>query len=230
MSLSDREKMVITFLKRKVPPKKIADELGMSLRDVYKIKGKKFGKNKAELTNELKAVKLYTVGKLPVEVAIKLRIPLDEALQYYLKYNDTDFHLGEFGKAYHMVKGQGQLKELLDICEAMKMENMTAKDMVNAYQMHGDLAEMEDRLLVLARETEFYKGKKNIVLSELDQAETKLTRINSNIQVGNAEIARIKNSLQAYNNQNQNNTTYPNQIYPNYYNSGIKWGANVRYY
>src|SRR6476620_5368237 len=116
MSLSDREKMVIRLLKRKVPPKKIADELGMSLRDVYTIKRMKFWENKAEitneLTNELKALKLYSTGKRPVEVAITLRITSDEAMQYYIKYNDM-IHLGEFGNAYHMVKEQGQLKEVI---------------------------------------------------------------------------------------------------------------------
>ena len=72
-----------------------------------------------------------------------------------------------------MVKGQGQLKEVLDICEAMKIESMTVKDMVNAYHMSGELAEMEDRFLVVARDTEVYEGKKNTVLSELEQAETR---------------------------------------------------------
>jgi hypothetical protein len=241
MSLSEREKMVITLLKQKVPPKKVADQLGMSLRDVYRIKREEFGKDKAELTNELEALMLYSTGKKPVQVAITLRIPSDEAMLYCIKYNNL-IHGGEFGNAYQMVKERGQLKELLDICEAMKIERFTVKDMVNASQMSGDLAEMEDRFLVVARDTKFYEDKENTVLRELGQAETKLARINSNIQAANVELARINSNIQAANVElarimnsyqvyyNQNNTTYPNYTYPNYYNSNNKWGANVKYY
>ena len=163
LSWTEKEKTVIQRYKKGVSPKDIAHEVKMSLRDVYKIIKKQFGEKKTELTNEVNAVMLYRrqdKDNMPVaEVAIKLRIPPEEAMQYHIKYNDM-IHLGEFGKVYHMVKGKGELKGLLDICEAMKIENMTVKDMVSAYQMHGDLAEMEDRFLVVARDTEFYERKK----------------------------------------------------------------------
>ena len=45
-----------------------------------------------------------------------------------------------------MVREKGQLKEVINICEAMTIENMTVKDMVNAYQMTYDLAEREDKV------------------------------------------------------------------------------------
>jgi hypothetical protein len=225
LSWAEKEKMVIELYKQGVSPKEIARQLHMSLRDVYSIIRKEFGEKKRELTNELKALILYRQGKMPVEVAIKLRITSDEAIQFYIKYKDL-IHLGKFGKAYHLVKGQGQLKELLDICEAMKIDNLTVKDMVNAYQLSHDLAEMEDRFLTVANDTVVYEGRKNTTLSELDQAETKLTKINSFIQVGNAELTRIKNSIQAYSNQNQINTNM-NYGYSNnnpYYYTGYNYG------
>lgn len=238
LSWAEKKRMVIELYKKYTPTKEIARQLNMSLRDVYAIIKEEFGEKKTELTNELKAVRLYIVGKLPVDAAIRLRIPCDESMQYFIKYNDMN-HLGEFGNAYHMVKGQGQLKEVLDICEAMKIENLTVKDMVNAYQLSHDLAEMEDRFLTVARDTEVYEGRKNTVLSELDEAETKLTRINSNIVVANTELARIKNTFQnlpdvdeqRYANQNNSNSA-PNYNYSNYYPSyytGYNYG-NVRYW
>ena len=85
MNISEREETVNALLKQKVHSKKIADQIGMSLRDVYKIKRKKFGENKVELTNEQKAVRLYSTRKTPVEVVLELNLPCEEATQYYLK-------------------------------------------------------------------------------------------------------------------------------------------------
>ena len=119
-----------------------------------------------------------------------MRITSDEAIQFYIKYKDL-IYLGKFGNAYKLVKGQGQLKEVLDICEAMKIEKLTVTDMVNAYHLADDLAEMEDRFLTIAKHIEEYQGIKNTMLSEIDGANTELTSIKSEIQVAKAELTRI---------------------------------------
>lgn len=231
LSWAEKEKMVIELYKQGVSPKEIAHRLHLSLRDVYKIIKREFGEKKTELTNELKALILYRMGKKPVEVAIKLRIPSEESMQYYIQYKDL-INLGNFGIAYKMVKEK--LKEILIICEAMQRKEVTIGDIIRGFHFADELPEIESmhsaftRTIGALREEldimVFEKQQANNQLNSLiQQAESKLTSINSNIQVGNAELVRIKNSLQAYNNQNQNNTNYYN------YNAGYSNGT-VRYW
>ncbi len=119
LTWSEKEKMVIELQKQGISPKEIARQLHMSLRDVYKILKKEFGEKERELTTELQAIKLYKQKKYPVEVSLKLRIPPEEAIRYYIKYKDM-IYLGKIGENYKVMKGK--LKEISLICDAMRRE------------------------------------------------------------------------------------------------------------
>jgi len=95
--LSEKDKMVIELYKQGTSPKEIAHRIHISLRDVYIIIKKEYGQKETEQTSELRAVKLFDIGKTPVEVVLELNLPSEEVTQYYLKFLDLTY-LGKFGR------------------------------------------------------------------------------------------------------------------------------------
>jgi chaperonin cofactor prefoldin len=236
LSWAEKEKMVIELYKQGVSPKEIAHRLHMSLRDVYKIIKREFGEKKTELTNELKALILYRMGKKPVEVAIKLRIPSEESMQYYIQYKDL-INLGNFRIAYKMVKEK--LKEILIICEAMQRKEVTIGDIIRGFHFADELPEMESMHSAFTRTINGLREELDFVISEKQQANNQLQEVNSFIQQAQArlssiitqrqnaeaELARIN---QSFNYQSQNNNANYTNNNP-YYNTGYNYG-NVRYW
>src|SRR6266542_92175 len=142
----EREKVVIELYKKGISPKEIAHEVKMSLRDVYKIIKKEFRAKEKELTTEHQAIILFLKGKRPVVVALKLRISLDEANQYYIKYIDS-LYLGQFGQDYKYLRGYA--KEVAEVCFAIKNGGLTVKELLDGYHLERDLGQMEERHLYL---------------------------------------------------------------------------------
>lgn len=225
LSWAEKEKMVIELYKQGVFPKEIAHRLRMSLRDIYRILKPELGKKKTELTNELK---LYSIGKRPVEVAIKLRLMSEEASETFIKYKELTY-LGEFGKAYARIKGK--IPEVLTICEAIQRKEITIDNIIRGFHFADELPEMESMHSAFTRTIAGFREELDFVISEklqachqlrevnslIQQAQARLSSIISQKQNAEAELARIKNSLQAYNNQNQNNSKFPNYGYSNNY-------------
>ncbi len=190
-------KMVIKLYKKHTPTKEIASQLNMSLRDVYKIIKKEFGEKDTEQTNELKALKLFRQGKRAVEVAIALRIPSEEAMQYCIKYNDLVW-LGNFQTHYKRVKGN--LKELLEIAHAMREGVLTAGELVQAANMTDTLVEMQSHHLSLSN-----------VVAVLEERKSKLDFEIELLEIKKAELTNT------YTNYNYRNYNYPNNNFTSPY-------------
>lgn len=189
--------MVIDLYKQGVSPKEIARQLHMSLRDVYVILKREFGEKNSELSNELKALKLYrsAAHPKPVEVAIKLRIPLEEANKYYIDYKDSIF-LGKFVDSFNMIKDK--LREAVMICDAIRRGDATMDKIIQGFRIIDDLDDKHDEFRCLVRDVEIVSNKKTILISETQEAEGILSELKFSIEEAKSELARLNCEYQSF--------------------------------
>jgi len=216
---AERERLVIEILEKGIPPKEIARQLKMSLRDVYKIRDKHCGYNeKKPLTTEHQAIMLIDKGKKPTEVAIELRISIDESIRYYNKYMDA-LHLGRFGKDY--VRMKGYINEIEEISIGIKHAGMSVKELVTEFQLDRDLGQMEERHLYLLKGIEDAENKKETLQNSIQGLESKLKQLDEEIGAAEHRLVVANDFL---------NYSKPNNGYNYNYSQNQFAGNNQNYY
>lgn len=217
---AERERLVNEMLKNGNSPNEIAHQLKMSLRDIYKIINEYSGSKEKPLTTEHMAILLFDKGKKPPEVAIELRISLDEAMRLYVKYKQS-LHLARFGKDYASMKGY--LKELSEICYAMRNGGLKPKELVDEYHLARDLGEMENRQLEIMRGNEALKSEKYALEADMAVLQGEKAGLEKQIKKLKPEVEELERrytvtydhlTYPLLNNQTQNY----NQPYAWYYN------------
>lgn len=203
----------------------------MSLRDVCRIINKHIGDNKKkELTTEHKAIISFNKGMKPTDVALKLRITLEEACRLYHKYEDA-LYLGKFGEEYSNIRGY--VKELTEICYALRNGYLNIKQLVDEYHLARDLGEMEERHLYLMSSTQEFETRKSELESDVRELQNVVQSLEERKQGLLPEVEFLESRLSLtkeflaypnlnpqYNNLNQN--PFPAQ-FPFYYQNQYRY-------
>jgi hypothetical protein len=90
----DEKKQAVIYLhSKKKSYREIARVVHISFSDISRIIREKYGyevpkKDYTQLSDETKALKLFEENKQPIEVAIDLDIPTDDAVSYYQKFQE----------------------------------------------------------------------------------------------------------------------------------------------
>jgi uncharacterized membrane protein len=115
MSREEKEQCVIRLYKENKSTREIATLMHMSFRDIgsitKKVKLEANGgqlenddiKSKSKTTQAIKAIKLFSELKSPVEVAIALDLPADQVRAIYREYWELD-HMHKLAQIYDEVK------------------------------------------------------------------------------------------------------------------------------
>src|ERR1041385_121459 len=92
LTREEKERLVLDLYNRRTPIREIAREAGMSFRDIGRIIDKK-EKEKEAMEGQARqgllstqAYKLFSDGKSPLQVAVKLNLRESEVTQYYREY------------------------------------------------------------------------------------------------------------------------------------------------
>ena len=106
----EKERLVLNLLNNRTPIRVIANEVGMSFRDIGAIK-KKAEKEKEDAEQQSRqefvssqAYRLYSEGKSPVHVAIELKIRAQQAIIFQREYWDM-IGIHELNQIYEQIKG-----------------------------------------------------------------------------------------------------------------------------
>jgi hypothetical protein len=109
----EKERYVIYLHQKHKSYREIARVVHVSFSDISKIIREHYGypepqKDESQLSNETRALKLFDENKRPVDVAIQLGIPSDNAIIYFQKYQQ----LTRLSMDENCLKLSGQIQNL----------------------------------------------------------------------------------------------------------------------
>jgi hypothetical protein len=155
MTRVEKEEYVIRLYRENKSIREIAELVHISFRDIgviiRKVKLKADGGQLAEEEDDIKskskstqAIKLFSEGNSPVEVAIALDLPADQALTIYREYLELE---GMYGLAQIYEEAKYDVHDLLRLHRIAKARGMEKRDIISAFELikYNQLETMEWR-------------------------------------------------------------------------------------
>ena len=160
LSVDERKKYVIQLHKKGYTNRQIAQELGMSSRDIVKkLKEnereekearerearEKEEKEKKRLfsSNRSEALKLYKKGTTPVDVAIKLDISAEEAKTIYHEYCSLTYPF-QFLQVYTELNKNNSFKDFTDLFHRIKEKGLSIEEAIEGMELINDIALLKE--------------------------------------------------------------------------------------
>ena len=154
MNREQKEQYVIQLWKEGKTIREIAELVHMSFRDIgaitNKVKLEAAGergqleedgdiKSKSKTTQ---AIKLFSEGNSPVEVAIKLDLPTDQVLAIYREFWDLE---GMYGLAQICEEAKYDVRDLLRLHRIVEALGMEKHDIISAFELikHNQLENLQ---------------------------------------------------------------------------------------
>jgi len=144
MNRQDKEQYVIQLYKENKSTREIAELVHMSFRDIgaviRKVKLEADGerghleedddiKSKSKTTQ---AIKLFSEGNSPVEVAIKLDLPTDQVLAIYREFWELE---GMYGLAQIYEEAKYDVHDLLRLHRIAKVRGIEKRDIISVFDL-----------------------------------------------------------------------------------------------
>ena len=127
---SQKEKRVIELYEQGKSIREIAEDVHMSFTAISTIIKKHTGEDKDKektTSKDTKALKLYSQGKKPLDVAVKLELSADEARRLYREFWKLK-GLHQFDATYEEIKND--MPSYLRLFRMMKKEGFAEKDIL----------------------------------------------------------------------------------------------------
>jgi FtsZ-binding cell division protein ZapB len=160
LPIDERKKYVIQLHKKGYTNRQIAQELGMSSRDIVKIlkenereerearereAKEKEEKEKKRLfsSNRSEALKLYKKGTTPVDVAIKLDISAEESKTIYCEYCSLTYPF-QFLQLYTELNKTNSFKVFTDLFHLIKEKGLSIEEAIEGIEMINNISLLKE--------------------------------------------------------------------------------------
>jgi FtsZ-binding cell division protein ZapB len=199
LSVDERKKYVIQLHKKGYTNRQIAQELGMSSRDIVKIlkenereerearereSREKVEEEKKRLfsSKRSEALKLYKKGTTPVDVAIKLGINAEEAKTIYSEYCSLTYPF-QFLQLYTELNKTNSFKVFTDLFHLIKEKGLSIEEAIEGMEMINDISLLKEEHLDLSNK-----------ISDLEKLQDSLIADNNFFKAQNEEMKKRLNS------------------------------------
>jgi transposase len=168
-SRAEKKQSVIDLYREGKTIREIAKEIHMSFGDISATIKEFAGesqvqKDKKNPSKDTKAFKLFSQGKTPVEVAIKLDTGADETDRLYREY----WKLRRLYKLISIYKEiEPYLSSFLKLFKIMKRNGISEQEMVNAIKYANELPNVESKVQGLRHEVRELEDKKDNYKADL---------------------------------------------------------------
>ena len=199
LPVDERKKYVIQLHKKGYTNRQIAQELGMSSRDIVKIlkenereekeAREREAREKEEKeekrifsSNRSEALKLYKKGTTPVDVAIKLDISAEEAKTIYREYCSLTYPF-QFLQLYEELDNNNSFKCFTDLFHLIKEKDLSIEEVIEGIEMINDISLLKEEHQDLSNN-----------IANLEKLQESLSADNNFLKVQNEEMEKRLNS------------------------------------
>jgi flagellar motility protein MotE (MotC chaperone) len=202
LSRVEKEQRVIELYKQGRSIREIAHEVHMSfagigsiIRKVTGLQGDDDGKSKEQqdkaptttlLSKDSQAFALFSEGKKPIEVAIKLDLKADVVDKLYQQFWRLE-GLDQLNQVYKEIRRY--LPSFLKLFKLMKQQKMmTEQDVVEALKFGKELPQLKEQFLLLVDEIENLEYKKNNSKSVLSALQNQISAAKDSLKIYQSAI------------------------------------------
>jgi hypothetical protein len=185
LTREDKENMVIELYEQNKSRREIAHAVRMNFSDIKEIIDRRFGTSPPRQTEgsdlklpsgETNALKLFKKDYEPVEVAIKLNLPLEEVNAMYARYCHSK-GLGEFLQVHEKMKPC--LQSVLELNRVMEKHHMSTREILKIIKSVIDNPFIDFDYSVHNKRVMEAKEELDTLYSKITQAENYLSSMNS---------------------------------------------------
>jgi DnaJ-domain-containing protein 1 len=210
LSTTEKEQRVIELYKQGRSIREIAHEVHMSfagigsiIRKVTGLQGDD-GKPKEQqdkapntLSKDSQAFALFSDGKKPIEVAIKLDLGADVVDRLYQQFWKLE-GLYQLNQAYKEIKRY--LPSFLKLFKLMKQQRiMSEQDVVDALKFGKELPQLKDQFLLLVEEIDNLEYKKNNSKTVLSALQNQISTTKDSLKIYQSAVdEKIQNIAEAH--------------------------------
>jgi hypothetical protein len=196
LSRTEREQLVIELYQQGKTIREIAQEVRMSFGDIGSIirkvtglqddDGKSKGQGQdnkplATLSKDTQAFKLFSVGKKPTEVAIKLDLGADVVDRLYQQFWRLE-GIYQLNLVYKEIKRY--LPSFLKLFKLMKQQKMMSEHhVVDALRVGKELPHLKDQFQLLADEINSLEYKKNSLRAVLSALQNQISKTRESLKI-----------------------------------------------
>jgi len=199
LSTTEKERRVIELYQQDKTIREIAHEVHMSfgdigsvIRKVTGLQGDDDGKSKEQqqdntiLSKDSQAFELFSEGKKPVEVAIKLDLGADVVDRLYQQFWRLE-GLYQLNQVYKEIKRY--LPSFLKLFRIMKQQKMMSeKGVVDALKFGKELPHLRDQFLLLVEEIDSFESKKNNFKTVLSALQKQISAAKDSLKIYESAI------------------------------------------
>ena len=216
MNREEKEECVIRLYKENKSTREIAKLMHISFRDIgviikkAKLKAGGEGGQPDDIKSKSKttqAIKLFSEGNSPVEVAIELDLPTDQVLAIYREFWELE---GMYGLA-QICEAKYDLHDLLRLHRIAKVRGMEKDDIITAFELikHNQLEALQWKAGCLRSEINALEWKKRNSMNHLfnmermiNESEKTLAQKRGEMAYLNRECRKLRHRFIDYNSQN----------------------------
>ena len=218
MNRTEKEQYVIRLYKENKSTREIAELVHMSFRDIgaitKKVKLKVHGERDQLKDDDIEskskttqAIKLFSEGNSPVEVAIELDLPTDQVLAIYREFWELE---GMYGLA-QICEAKYDLHDLLRLHRIAKVRGMEKDDIITAFELikHNQLEALQWKAGCLRSEINALEWKKRNSMNHLfnmermiNESEKTLAQKRGEMAYLNRECRKLRQRIIDYNTHN----------------------------
>jgi acetolactate synthase regulatory subunit len=212
---SQKEKRVIELYEQGKTVREIAEDVQMSFAEIISIEKKHTGEDKHKkkiVSKDSQALKLYSKGKIPLDVAFKLDLSADEACILYREfwklkglhqldaiYEETKNHMPSFLRHFRMMRKEGFAEK--DVLESLRHSKQLSSlgRIVDSRRKEIKLLEhqiqtISSRFHDLQEETEKLENLSEEYQSKVDELRQKTKIESARLKIAENSIADFKTS------------------------------------
>jgi hypothetical protein len=216
LSRTEKEKHVIELYQQGKTIREIAQDVHMSFADIGSII-RKFTKlddaNKPQekdpialISKDTQAFKLFSEGKKPIEVAIKLDLGADIVGRLYQQFWRLE-GLYQLNQVYKEIRRY--LPSFLELFKIMKQQKMMSEhDVVDALKFGKQLPQLKDQFQLLVEEINSFEYKKNNCKTVLSALQNQISAAKDSLKFYQSAVDEAHKKLAQLENIKNNNKDY----------------------
>jgi hypothetical protein len=213
LSTTEKEQRVIELYQQDKTIREIAHEVHMSfgdigsvIRKVTELRGDDDGKSKEQqqdnelhtiLSKDTQAFALFSEGKKPIEVAIKLDLGADVVDRLYQQFWKLE-GLYQLNLVYKEIRRY--VPSFLNLFKLMKQQEMMSEhDVVDALKFGKELPHLKDQFQLLVEEINSFEYKKNNAKTVLSALQNQISTTKDSLKLYQSAVAeKIQNIDEAH--------------------------------
>ena len=198
MNRTEKEQYVIRLYKENKSTREIAELVHMSFRDIgaitkkvkLKVDGERDQLKDDDIESKSKttqAIKLFSEGNSPVEVAIALDLPTDQVLVIYREFWELE---GMYGLAQISEEAKYDVHDLLRLHRIAKVRGMEKQDITNVLDLIKN-----NQLQILQSRAEYLRYEINMLEIEKMRSEHRIVRLKRMINESEETLAQKRGEM-----------------------------------